>query len=1014
MSGTNRPWSGEGFQGTVVDNDQFLMIENATSLNIRTSGLSLKTYITADIIDPWARNAGSGFIFPKVLTDKTGFGTDTPTELVTVADGNILLSGSFRQTSLTPAIAGSVTDASLEGAIGVYVLDGFAYVTSETAGKLTTINIADHNNPAIVDSTPGTATAGAFGIFVQDDFAYVGSRTDNSLTVFDVSDPASPTELGFVQNAVQLNGAGSVYMSGKHAYVSCRDGDAVTVVDISDPTNPTITGTTGIDANLDGAHDIYVYGKYAYVAASNANSLTVVDISDPANPAVFDIITDNVNLEGARGVYIRDTFAYVASGIANSFVIIDIGVVSGMSIIGQVTDNVNLAGASSVYVAGNYAYVPSTSADSVTVIDISDPTSPFIVGTLTDGTDLNGAHGIFIAGEHAYVACESGDSLTVVDINGINVSTAEIGNARIGSITVSDNITTKGDIYTRNLNVSADVLISKSLTVNGNISINGNSIDKVGFLESNATNPANAGVIRLGNTESIQFRNSGNTANSSITFDSSNQFIFGVPTSNDFLFNIGGTTKFEVTPEGTSFLNTPVVGATYYQSFGGSENVSGAIRLGNTETVSWRNFGDTADIGFGVNVSDQFFLGATTILGGNSILEVNHLEFNSTPASIGTIRLGDGQSIGWNNSTDDNTHTIGFGTNVFDIRFDGGLEYAFSATALTLTNANIVMTNGLINMGTSNIINLGNPDDTQDATPKIYVDSTSGFIGKKSAIAATTVNGVLTTAFEDGEIIDGVTLVTGQRILIKNQTAPDENGIYTVNATGAPTRATDADTAAELNEIGIFVTGGTANSNLTFIQVDTIVTLETDPILFIQNIAADVIRTGKKSLYVHVNDMYPNVTDGALDVTFESATNLINVQAMTFLAAVDNFASYTWIPPPEWDAGTITVKYYWSSPNGTATQVVEFQITANAYSNGDTIDVAYPATVSVTDVLTAVGALDISDESSDITIGNTPVKGDAVVIQIERDALAGSDTLTGAVRLAGMEIFYTTDDAGIT
>jgi len=169
---------------------------------------------------------------------------------------------------------------------------------------------------------------------------------------------------------------------------------------------------------------------------------------------------------------------------------------------------------------------------------------------------------------------------------------------------------------------------------------------------------------------------------------------------------------------------------------------------------------------------------------------------------------------------------------------------------------------------------------------------------------------------------------------------------------------------------------------------------------------------GKNSHYVNASDVYPNVTDGVLpDIIFESPTNLVNVQGVTFLAGANDFASYTWIPPIEWDAGTVTVKFYWNSPNGTAAQVVEFQIAANAYSSGDLIDVAYPATVSVTDTLTGVASIDITAESSAITIGNTPAKGDMIIFQIERDALAGSDTITGAVRLVGMEIFYTTDAA---
>ena len=63
---------------------------------------------------------------------------------------------------------------------------------------------------------------------------------------------------------------------------------------------------------------------------------------------------------------------------------------------------------------------------------------------------------------------------------------------------------------------------------------------------------------------------------------------------------------------------------------------------------------------------------------------------------------------------------------------------------------------------------------------------------------ATIENGTLASDFENGDVIDGVTLATDDRILIKNQTTASENGIYTVNASGAPTRATDFDTNDEV------------------------------------------------------------------------------------------------------------------------------------------------------------------------------------------------------------------------
>ena len=88
--------------------------------------------------------------------------------------------------------------------------------------------------------------------------------------------------------------------------------------------------------------------------------------------------------------------------------------------------------------------------------------------------------------------------------------------------------------------------------------------------------------------------------------------------------------------------------------------------------------------------------------------------------------------------------------------------------------------------------------------------SANGFLtggtsdAKDSVVCATTANGTLATAFENGDTVDNIVLATGNRILIKNQSAPAENGIYTVNASGAPTRATDFDSWTEI--VGAFVT----------------------------------------------------------------------------------------------------------------------------------------------------------------------------------------------------------------
>ena len=143
---------------------------------------------------------------------------------------------------------------------------------------------------------------------------------------------------------------------------------------------------------------------------------------------------------------------------------------------------------------------------------------------------------------------------------------------------------------------------------------------------------------------------------------------------------------------------------------------------------------------------------------------------------------------------------------------------------------------GDIAMGTNKITGLGTPTSSTDAATKAYVDSvTEGLHIHESVVAATTTNVNLANALENGDILDGVTLATGNRILVKNQTTTSENGIYVVQASGQPVRATDFDTAAEVDSGDfVFVYSGTANASTGWVQTNKPATIGTDPITFTQ------------------------------------------------------------------------------------------------------------------------------------------------------------------------------------
>lgn len=136
--------------------------------------------------------------------------------------------------------------------------------------------------------------------------------------------------------------------------------------------------------------------------------------------------------------------------------------------------------------------------------------------------------------------------------------------------------------------------------------------------------------------------------------------------------------------------------------------------------------------------------------------------------------------------------------------------------------------------------NFGTPSASTDVVIKSYLESyvanQLGAINLKDAVVvATTTNWTLATAFASGQVVDGYTLVTGDRILIKNQTTASENGIYTVNASGAPTRATDADTEGDILDAVVWVSKWTTNADTQWKMVtDWPITIDTTALVWTQ------------------------------------------------------------------------------------------------------------------------------------------------------------------------------------
>ena len=137
---------------------------------------------------------------------------------------------------------------------------------------------------------------------------------------------------------------------------------------------------------------------------------------------------------------------------------------------------------------------------------------------------------------------------------------------------------------------------------------------------------------------------------------------------------------------------------------------------------------------------------------------------------------------------------------------------------------------------TSKVINLPTPSAAGDAVPKSYVDSAvEGLAWKDSARVGTQSNINLASP---GATIDGVTMASQDRVLVRNQSTQSQNGIYVWNgASTALTRSLDASTFAELEQAIITVEEGT-DAGTTWRQTQVNGTIDVSNVLFTSFAAA--------------------------------------------------------------------------------------------------------------------------------------------------------------------------------
>jgi hypothetical protein len=283
------------------------------------------------------------------------------------------------------------------------------------------------------------------------------------------------------------------------------------------------------------------------------------------------------------------------------------------------------------------------------------------------------------------------------------------------------------------------------------------------------------------------------------------------------VFTVTGNDGLKVLPDAQGNLNLLGVGAITV--------TSGAPTLATTNiNVAIAAIGTQGVVALATN--------AATIIGTNATDAVTPLSLANKlgTQTVDGVPYGNGTTlaIGWTAAGTNGTVLIG----------NTGGAPTFSATP-TVTSITI---NNL-------------PVNPTDGANKEYVDSigggftfiTSAFVATTAALTATYANGAagvgatLTNAGAQAALtIDGQLLIATQRVLVKNQAAQLQNGIYTVTTVGTGatnwvlTRATDYDAPGEINPGDLVpVTAGTVNAGTSWLQTETVTTVGTDSIIFI-------------------------------------------------------------------------------------------------------------------------------------------------------------------------------------
>jgi hypothetical protein len=370
-----------------------------------------------------------------------------------------------------------------------------------------------------------------------------------------------------------------------------------------------------------------------------------------------------------------------------------------------------------------------------------------------------------------------------------------------------------------------------------------------------------------------------------------------------------GVVVFSNTPT----LVTPVLGAATATSINGLtiSSSTGTLTIANGKTLTASNTltftgTDTSSVAFGSGGTVAYVANKLSVFAATTSAEL---------AGVISDETGTGVVV-FSNSPTLVTPVLGAATATSITATSGNMTVNAAAGN---NSVNLVPTGtGSVDVANKRITSVAEPTQAQDAATKAYVDSIANGLDVKqsvraastSALTATYSNGssgvgaTLTNAGTQAALtLDSIALSVGNRVLIKDQSAEEQNGVYTVTTVGTIstnwvlTRATDFDNSPG-TEVGpgvfFFVEEGTTQQDNGYvISTEDAITIGTSSIMFSQFSGAGQITAGE-GLTKTGNTLNAVGTNNRIDISSDAIDISINYVGQTSITTLGTIGTGTW------------------------------------------------------------------------------------------------------------------------